>query len=158
MATVPATTSAPGPLDTGRDSPVSGGVAGAVKGTLAVMLACPATLRAGLEAVLRNFGKVFFIGEKPGMGQMMKLANNLLSAAAMAATSEVVALGVKAGLDPKVMVDVINAGSGRSSASLDKFPRAILTRSFDWGFTTGLMLKDVELCQAEAKAAAQIQE
>ena len=69
------------------------------------------------------FGKVFVIGHKPGMAQTMKLANNFLSATAMAATSEAVAMGVKAGLDPAVMIDVINAGSGRSTASTDKFPQ-----------------------------------
>ena len=63
------------------------------------------------------FGKVFVIGHKPGMAQTMKLANNFLSATAMAATSEAVAMGVKAGLDPAVMIDVINAGSGRNTAS-----------------------------------------
>lgn len=138
---------------TGVDSPVSGGVAGAVKGTLAVMVACPRTLFDALEPMLMHIGKVFFIGERPGMGQTMKLANNLLSAAAMAATSEAIAFGVKAGLDPAMMVDVINAGSGRSTATEAKFPKAILTRSFDFGFTTGLMYKDVKLCLEEAAAA-----
>lgn len=138
---------------TGVDSPVSGGVAGAVKGTLAVMVACPRGLFDALEPMLVHIGKVFFIGERPGMGQTMKLANNLLSAAAMAATSEAIAFGVKAGLDPAMMVDVINAGSGRSTATEAKFPKAILTRSFDFGFTNGLMYKDVKLCLEEAAAA-----
>ena len=138
---------------TAIDSPVSGGVAGAVKGTLAVMYAGPKALFPALEPMLKNFGPVFFIGEQPGMGQTMKLANNLLSAAAMAATSEAVAFGVKAGLDPAMMIDVINAGSGRSTATESKFPKAILTRTFDFGFTTGLMFKDVKLCLEEAAAA-----
>ncbi len=138
---------------TGIDAPVSGGVAGAVKGTLAVMYAGSKALFPQLEPMLKNFGPVFFIGEQAGMGQTMKLANNLLSAAAMAATSEAVAFGVKAGLDPAIMIDVINAGSGRSTASEGKFPRAILTRTFDFGFTTALMYKDVKLCLEEAAAA-----
>jgi 3-hydroxyisobutyrate dehydrogenase-like beta-hydroxyacid dehydrogenase len=83
---------------------------------------------------------------------MMKLINNLLSATATAATSEAMVLGVKAGLDPYVMIDVINAGSGRTTASADKFPRSILPRSFDFGFAMGLMSKDVNLCIAEADA------
>jgi hypothetical protein len=94
------------------DSPVSGGVGGAEKGTLAVMVSGP---RADFETVkpaLDVIGKVFFIGEKPGSAQTMKLANNFLSATAMVATSEAVVMGVKAGLDPAVMIDVINAGSG----------------------------------------------
>src|SRR5260370_269854 len=82
----------------------------------------------------------------------MKLANNLLSGTAVAATSEAVVMGVKSGLDPKVMIDVINAGSGMNTASRDKFPRAILPRTFDFGFATGLMVKDVRLCLEEAKA------
>ncbi len=138
---------------TGVDSPVSGGVSGAVKGTLAVMVACPPALFTELEPMLKHIGRVFFIGERPGMGQTMKLANNLLSATAMAATSEAIAFGVKAGLDPAMMVDVINAGSGRNTASETKFPKAILPRTFDFGFTTGLMYKDVKLCLEEANAA-----
>lgn len=135
------------------DSPVSGGVAGAVKGTLAVMVACPKATFADLEPMLKHIGKVFFIGERPGMGQTMKLCNNLLSATAMAATSEAIVFGVKSGLDPSIMCEVINAGSGRNSASQDKFPKAIIPRKFDFGFATGLMYKDVKLCLEEAEAA-----
>jgi 3-hydroxyisobutyrate dehydrogenase-like beta-hydroxyacid dehydrogenase len=138
---------------TAVDSPVSGGVAGAVKATLAVMVACAKPLYAELEPMLKNIGKVFHVGERPGMGQTMKLCNNLLSATAVAATSEAVVFGVKAGLDPAVMIDVINAGSGRNTATQDKFPRAILPRSFDFGFAMGLMYKDVKLCLEEAEAA-----
>jgi 3-hydroxyisobutyrate dehydrogenase len=61
-------------------------------------------------------------------------------------------MGVKAGLDPKTMLDVINAGSGRNSASQDKFPRSVLPGTFDFGFATGLSYKDVRLCIEEAEA------
>jgi len=105
-----------------------------------------------VKDALAVFGKVFIIGEKPGMAQTMKLANNFLSATAMAATSEAVAMGVKAGLDPAVMIDVINAGSGRTTASDGKFPQAILPRTFNYGFATALMLKDVRLCTEEARS------
>jgi len=132
------------------DSPVSGGVGGAKAGTLAVMAACTPELFARFEPALKTFGRVFHVGTKPGLGQTMKLANNMASAAAMAISSEVIVMGVKAGLDAKTMVDVINAGSGRNTATQDKFPRAILTRSFDYGFATGLMYKDVKLCAEEA--------
>jgi len=138
---------------TAVDSPVSGGVAGAVAGTLAVMVAGPRALCTELEPMLAVFGKVFFIGERPGMGQTMKLANNLLSATAMAATAEAVVFGVKSGLDPAVMCDVINAGSGRNTASMDKVPKQVITRKFAQGFATGLMYKDVRLCLEEAEAA-----
>jgi 3-hydroxyisobutyrate dehydrogenase-like beta-hydroxyacid dehydrogenase len=134
------------------DSPVSGGVGGASKGTLAVMVSGPKAEVDALKDVLSVFGRVFVIGEKPGMAQTMKLANNFLSATAMAATAEAVAMGVKAGLDPKVMIDVINAGSGRTTASDGKFPQAILPRTFNYGFATALMLKDVRLCVEEARA------
>src|SRR5258707_1592585 len=133
------------------DSPVSGGVGGAEKGTLAVMVSGPKADFEMLKPALEVIGKVFFIGEKPGSAQTMKLANNLLSATAVVATSEAVVMGVKSGLDPHVMIDVINAGSGMNTASRDKFPRAILPRTFDFGFATGLMVKDAGLCLEEAK-------
>ena len=134
------------------DCPVSGGVGGASKGTLAVMVSGPKAEIDLVKDVLAVFGKVFVIGEQAGMAQTMKLANNFLSATAMAATSEAVAMGVKAGLDPTVMIDVINAGSGRTTASDGKFPQAILPRTFNYGFATALMLKDVRLCVEQAKS------
>lgn len=134
------------------DSPVSGGVSGAEAGTLAVMVSCPKPAYQKLEPVLKVFGKLFHAGEKPGLAQTAKLANNLLAATAMVATSEAMAMGVKAGLDAKVLIDIINASSGRNSASQDKFPRAILPRTFDFGFGTGLSYKDVRLCVEEAEA------
>jgi len=134
------------------DSPVSGGAGGAEKGTLAVMVSGPKAEFEAIKPALEVIGKVFFIGEKPGSGQTMKLANNFLSATAMVATSEAVVMGVKSGLDPNVMIEVINAGSGLNTASRDKFPRAVLPRSFDFGFATGLMVKDVRLCLDEMKS------
>ncbi len=131
------------------DAPVSGGVAGAEKGTLAVMVSGPAAEVALVKDALAVFGKVFVIGEKPGMGQTMKLANNVLSACNMAASCEAVVLAAKSGIDPKVAVDVINAGSGRNSATSDKWPREMLPRTFNWGFATALMTKDVRLALAE---------
>jgi 3-hydroxyisobutyrate dehydrogenase-like beta-hydroxyacid dehydrogenase len=133
------------------DSPVSGGIAGAEKGTLAVMVSGPRQDFDLVKPALDIIGKVFFIGEKPGSGQTMKLANNYLSATAMVATSEAIVMGVKAGLDPALMIDVINAGSGMNTASRDKFPKAVLPRSFDFGFATGLMVKDVRLALEEMK-------
>lgn len=133
------------------DSPVSGGVGGAEKGTLAVMVSGPRAEFDLLKPALDVIGKVFFISEKPGAGQTMKLANNYLSATAIVATSEAVVMGVKAGLDPNVMIDVINAGSGLNTASRDKFPKSVLPRTFDFGFATGLMVKDVRLCLEEMK-------
>jgi len=76
----------------------------------------------------------------------------MMAATGLIATCEAVAMGVKAGLDAAVMVDVLNAGSGATNASRDKFPRSILPRTFDYGFATGLMVKDVRLYVDEAKA------
>jgi 3-hydroxyisobutyrate dehydrogenase-like beta-hydroxyacid dehydrogenase len=134
------------------DCPVSGGVGGAEKGTLAVMVSGPKADFDTVKLALDVIGKVFFIAEKPGAAQTMKLANNFLSATAMVATSEAVVMGVKSGLDPKVMIDVINSGSGMNTASRDKFPRAVLPRTFDFGFATGLMVKDVRLALEEMKS------
>jgi 3-hydroxyisobutyrate dehydrogenase-like beta-hydroxyacid dehydrogenase len=134
------------------DSPVSGGVTGATKGTLAVMVSCAKPTFDEIDPLLKTFGKTFYVGDKPGLAQIAKLANNLLAAAALVVSSEAVAMGVKAGLDAKVLIDIINAGSGRNSATQDKFPRAILPRTFDFGFATGLSYKDVRLCVDESEA------
>ena len=134
------------------DSPVSGGVTGAAKGTLAVMLSCQQATYDEIEPLMKVFGKPFYVGDKPGLAQIAKLANNLLAAAALVVSSEAVAMGVKAGLDAKVLIDIINAGSGRNSATQDKFPRSILPRTFDFGFATGLSYKDVRLCVDESEA------
>lgn len=134
------------------DSPVSGGVHGARAGTLAVMVSGPRAEFDSAAAAFASIGKAIFVGETPGIAQSMKLINNLMAAATLAATAEVMAMGVKAGLDAEVMIDVLNAGSGGTHASRDKFPRAVLPRTFDYGFATGLMVKDVRLYLDEAKA------
>ncbi|HKY94973.1 MAG TPA: NAD(P)-dependent oxidoreductase [Kiloniellales bacterium] len=133
------------------DAPVSGGVAGAVKGTLAIMVAGAPAPVADVQPLLEQLGRVFHVGDRPGLGQVMKLANNMLSATAMAASAEVMVMGVKAGLDPRVMIEVINAGTGANTAIRDKFPKAVLPRTFNQGFATGLMFKDVKLCLDEAE-------
>jgi 3-hydroxyisobutyrate dehydrogenase-like beta-hydroxyacid dehydrogenase len=134
------------------DAPVSGGVAGATKGTLAVMASGDPVALARVSPLLGIFGRLFLIGERPGMAQVMKLANNLLSATSLAIASEAVVMGAKAGLDPRLMIEVINAGTGRNSATETKFPQSILTRRFGYGFATGLMHKDVRLCLEEARS------
>jgi 3-hydroxyisobutyrate dehydrogenase-like beta-hydroxyacid dehydrogenase len=134
------------------DSPVSGGVKGAEAGTLAVMISCRAEKRALVEPILSNFGKVFYTGAKPGQAQVAKLANNILAAGVMVMTSEVMAMGVKAGLDPTTLLEIIQAGSGKNTAAGDKFPRCVLPGTFDFGFTIGLSYKDVRMCVDEAEA------
>jgi 3-hydroxyisobutyrate dehydrogenase-like beta-hydroxyacid dehydrogenase len=134
------------------DVPVSGGMKGAKDGTLAVMVSGPKAAYDKLESAIKNFGKVFFCGEGAGQAQVMKLANNLLAAAVIVLSSEAIAMGVKAGLNARQMCDIINAGSGRNSATQDKFPRSVLPGTFDFGFATGLSYKDVRLCLEEADA------
>ena len=127
------------------DAPVSGGPGGAEKGTVAIMVAGPREHADRLRPILDVLGKVFWVGEEAGMGQAMKLVNNVLSASAVAMTSEALVMGAKAGLDADTMIAVINSGSGRNTATEDKFPRCVLTRRFDFGFSVGLMHKDVRL-------------
>ncbi|MFI5717605.1 NAD(P)-dependent oxidoreductase [Nocardia sp. NPDC051750] len=134
------------------DCPVSGGVAGARAGSLAIMVSGPPGEFAVAEPVLDLLGRTIFVGAQPGAAQTMKLVNNLMAATTLAATAEVMVTGVKAGLDPAVMIEVLNAGSGATHASRDKFPRAVLPRTFDFGFATGLMVKDVRLYLQEALA------
>lgn len=133
------------------DAPVSGGIAGARGGTLAVMVSAPRAVYDELEPLLTVFGRLFYCGENPGSAQVAKLGNNMIAAAVILLSAEALAMGVKAGLDPTVMCDIINASSGRNSATQDKFPRAVLTGTFDFGFATGLSYKDVRMCVDEAE-------
>jgi 3-hydroxyisobutyrate dehydrogenase-like beta-hydroxyacid dehydrogenase len=134
------------------DAPVSGGMAGARDGTLAVMVSGQRAAYERAEPAIKQFGKLFFCGEGAGLAQIMKLANNMIAAAVIVLSSEVIAMGTKAGLDPRQMCEIINSGSGRNSATQDKFPRSVLPGTFDFGFATGLSYKDVRLCLQEADA------
>jgi 3-hydroxyisobutyrate dehydrogenase-like beta-hydroxyacid dehydrogenase len=134
------------------DCPVSGGVAGAVKGTLTLMTAGSPAARELAAPLLQHLGKAQRCGDTPGHGQMVKVINNLLSVVAMAASCEAAVLAERAGLDPKLMFDVINVSSGASNASQTKLPKHILTRSYDFGFPTELSQKDVRLCLEQAEA------
>lgn len=134
------------------DAPVSGGVAGARDGKLTVMVSGPKAAFDAVQPILSTFGRLFFLGETAGAAQTMKLVNNLMAACAIAITSEGMAMGIKAGLDPKTMIDILNVSTGRNSATEDKWPRSVLPRTFDFGFATALSLKDVRLCLEEAEA------
>lgn len=129
------------------DAPVSGGPPGAAEGRLTVMAAGSADCFQAVEPLLRTFSRtVLHVSDEPGHGQLTKVLNNLMSATAIAITAEAVALGVKNGLDPAMLLDAVNASSGRNTASADKFPRCVLPRTFDFGFRLSLMAKDVSLC------------
>lgn len=137
------------------DAPVSGGVTGAEQGTLAVMVSGDADLFATWKALLTILGRnVFYVGAKPGQGQAMKLANNMLSATAVVATAEAMVVATKAGISPTVALDILNVSSGRNSATQDKFPRSVITGTFDFGFLLRLMLKDVKLFEELAEELA----
>jgi 3-hydroxyisobutyrate dehydrogenase-like beta-hydroxyacid dehydrogenase len=133
------------------DAPVSGGPAGAEAGTLTVMVSGADDSIRLVRPVLDVIGsKLFVVGDRPGQAQLVKVINNLLSATAIAITGEALALAAKAGLDPAHVLDVVNVSSGASNASADKFPKQVLTRSFNHGFGLDLMAKDVRLCLDEA--------
>jgi len=134
------------------DAPVSGGIKGAQEGRLSLMASGPEALWPQVEAVLQHFGKVFFMGETPGAGQTMKLVNNLLGAVAIAVTAEGMTMGIKAGLDPAKMIEVLNQSTGVNAATRDKWPRSVLPRTFDFGFAAALSYKDMRLCVDEAEA------
>jgi 3-hydroxyisobutyrate dehydrogenase len=128
------------------DAPVSGGVAGARARTLSVMYAGSDEACAAVDGVLAGLSdRRRRVGDRPGLAQALKLANNFLSATALAATSEAVAFGVSVGLDPETMVDVLNASSGQSAATSDKFVNHVLTGRFASGFANSLMAKDLRL-------------
>lgn len=135
------------------DAPVSGGVRGARNGSLSIMAAGPAELVQGIKPILDALAQqVFYVGAQVGQGQAMKLANNFLNATALAATSEAVLFGARFGLEPETIIAVINASTGRNSASVDKFPRSVLPGTYDYGFAGTLIAKDVSLYRESSSA------
>lgn len=133
-------------------APVSGGTVAAERGTLAVMPAGPSSAYEEVEPLLRVIGRnIFYLGADPSLGQTMKIINNTLYATSMVASCEALVYGVKAGLDAKTMLDVINVSSGRSFATLERIPQCVLDRSFPVRFTTELLHKDVKMCIDEAE-------
>lgn len=127
------------------DCPISGGPPGARDGTLSVMVSGDPALIEQVRPLISRWGTVTVAGPKVGLAQVLKLTNNILSAVALAATSEALVMGAKGGVDPEVMLEAINRGSGRNSATLSKVPHSILTRSFDFGAPMHILAKDVDL-------------
>jgi len=133
-------------------SPVSGGTVAAEKGTLAVMASGPEEIFEKIKPILSALGKnIFYLGADPTLGQTLKIINNTLYATSMIASCEALVYGVKAGLDAKTMLDVVNVSSGRSFATLERIPQCVLDRSFPLRFTTELLHKDVKMCIDEAE-------
>jgi 3-hydroxyisobutyrate dehydrogenase len=134
------------------DAPVSGGLAGARARTLAVMYSAPEEECVSVEPVLAGLSdRRYRVGDRPGLAQALKLANNFLSAIALAATSEAISFGVSLGLDMATMLEVLNRASGQSQATSDKFPNHVLTGRYAAGFANSLMSKDVRLYLQEVQ-------
>jgi 3-hydroxyisobutyrate dehydrogenase-like beta-hydroxyacid dehydrogenase len=135
------------------DAPVSGGIAGARARTLLVMYAGTDVACDTVEPVLAGLSdRRRRVGDSPGMAQALKLANNFLSATALAATSEAIAFGLSVGLDMETMVEVIDASSGQSAATRDKFPNHVVTGRYAAGFANSLMSKDLKLYMGAVEA------
>ena len=134
------------------DCPISGGPEGARAGTLAVMVSGDAAAIETVKPLIAQWGKTLVVaGDKPGAAQVLKLTNNILFAVALAATSEAMVMGVKGGLEPDVMLQAINAGSGRNLATMTIFPKAVLTGTFDFGAPLHILEKDVDLAIAQGE-------
>lgn len=124
------------------DAPVSGGVVGAVGGTLTIMVGGPASTVEGLAPLLKPLGQAHHVGPV-GAGHALKALNNLMSAAHLMVTSEALVAGRRFGLEVETMLDVMNSSSGRSGSTETKWPKFILPGTYDSGFTAELMVKDV---------------
>src|SRR5262249_9539978 len=134
------------------DAPVTGGTPRAANGTLTIILAGDPKLIETAEPALSVMGSgIFVAGPQPGQAQMVKLVNNMLNYLAMAATAEAMVVGVKAGLDAKLMLDVLNTGTGKNSATEVKFPKVVLPRTFNYGATNHTVDKDLQLFLDEAE-------
>jgi 3-hydroxyisobutyrate dehydrogenase-like beta-hydroxyacid dehydrogenase len=128
------------------DAPVSGGATGALNGTLAIMISGAQVMRNAVTPVLAAISpKVFTVSDVPGDAQTMKLVNNLLAAANMATSFEALVLGVKLGLVPEKIIEVVNASSGRNTGMDDRKTGAILARRFEGLGKISLLEKDIGL-------------
>jgi 3-hydroxyisobutyrate dehydrogenase len=138
------------------DAPVSGGVPRAVTGQLSLMVGgddADVTLVQPVLRVLGDPARQFRTGAL-GTGHAMKALNNVVGAATYCATAEAIVAGARFGLDPKTMIDIINASTGRSFVSENVFGANVLNGAYATGFMLGLMAKDVRIAQNVVKAAA----
>ena len=136
------------------DAPVSGGRIGALNATITLIWAGSLDILTTHRSVLESFtGNIFHVGVTAGQGQAAKLLNNYLSAVSMIATSEAVLFGMHHGVDMKTILDVLNVSTGQNTATNNKFPKRILTGSYDAGFRTELMAKDVQIYLDNVRAA-----
>jgi 3-hydroxyisobutyrate dehydrogenase-like beta-hydroxyacid dehydrogenase len=134
------------------DSPVSGGPPGALAGTLTTICAASREhFERALPALSLMAKNVFYVGQRPGMAQVAKLINNHLSTAGRLAAFEGLVMALKAGLDTRVLIDVINVSSGRNYTTTDKIPAAIFTGTFTFNGQLTISLKDEALLLEEAE-------
>lgn len=133
------------------DAPVSGGVAGASAGTLTIMVGGETTAVQAVKPILSVLGKKIYHVGGVGAGDSIKVVNNLLLGINMAAVAEALVLGVKSGLDPQVMLEIIKESSGRSYALEAKTTNFILKDNFAPGFAIDLEYKDLDLAMETAK-------
>ncbi|MBI5966344.1 MAG: NAD(P)-dependent oxidoreductase [Deltaproteobacteria bacterium] len=126
------------------DAPVSGGVVGAEAGTLSIMVGGDEKVFDSCRPILSVLGKNLFYMGAIGSGHVAKAINNFLSATSMAATSEAIILATKLGLSPQRVIEVLQVSTGRSYSTELKFPKFVLPRTFNSGFTIDLMYKDID--------------
>lgn len=134
------------------DAPVSGGVRGAESGKLTVMVGGTGRDLEDAREVLAVFGRVVHAGGA-GAGHCVKALNNLMSATHLWVTSEAVLAGERFGVDPRVLLEIVNTSSGRSGSSENKWPNFVLPGTYDSGFALGLMLKDMKIAVHLAEEA-----
>jgi 3-hydroxyisobutyrate dehydrogenase len=125
------------------DAPVSGGVSAAEAGTLTVMVGGTAEQYRSATALLAPIGKSMAHVGPVGAGHALKALNNLMSACSMLITAEAMTVATRFGIEPSIALAVVNSASGRSGSTEAKFPKFVLPRTFDSGFTAALMDKDV---------------
>ncbi|AXK37032.1 NAD(P)-dependent oxidoreductase [Streptomyces armeniacus] len=127
------------------DAPVSGGVGGAEAGTLTIMAGGAADDVARIRPVLECLGGTVSHVGATGAGHALKALNNLMSATHLLVSSEALLAGREFGLDPDVMLEVVNGSSGRSGSTETKWPAYVLPGTYDSGFGLRLMLKDMRI-------------
>ena len=133
------------------DAPVSGGVKRATDGTLAIMVGGDISTLEKVRPVLEAMGKSIFHAGPLGAGHAAKALNNYVSAAGLAAAVEAVAIGKKFGIEPDVLVDVLNASTGRNNSTENKIKQFVIPEKFTSGFSLSLMAKDIRTAQELAE-------
>lgn len=134
------------------DTPLSRGAAGGTAGSLTMVVAGdPDSIDNVRDIIAALASQVFHAGEQVGAGQLCKIVNNAIGITGAVIAYEAVVLAAKAGLDAGVVIDVVNASTGRNSATLNRFPRSILPRTFDKFAPLGMAAKDIEIYLEEAR-------